>query len=108
MNLDHFRADYPLLRSKFIFARELFEAMNPEGPNDPGLGPTFEELLEVASAYVDRRVSAEGGSDKRDIGIYYWTRRALNILDNEIRSAGVGTTTIPILGQPEYLDFTDL
>lgn len=104
MNLDRFRAEYPLLRSKFIFARELFEATNPDVATDLGIGPTFEELLEVASEYVDKRVTAKGGSDLRDIGIYYWTRRALNILDNAIRQSPVGTSTVPILGDPEYLD----
>ena len=104
MNLDRFRAEYPLLRSKFIFARELFEATNPDVATDLGIGPTFEELLEVASEYVDKRVTATGGSDRRDIGIYYWTRRALNILDNAIRQSPVGTSTVPILGDPEYLD----
>ena len=104
MNLDRFRADYPLLRSKFIFARELFEATNLGAATDLGIGPTFEELLEVASEYVDRRVDAKGGSDKRDIGIYYWMRQALDILDNAIREAPVGTSNVPILGTPEYLD----
>ncbi len=104
MNLDRFRAEYPLLRSKFIFASELFEATNPNVATDLGIGPTFEELLEVASEYVDQRVTAKGGSDLRDIGIYYSTRRALNILDNAIRQSPVGTSTVPILGEPEYLN----
>ena len=39
MTLDRFRAEYPLLRSKFIFARELFEATNPEG-GGLQIGPT--------------------------------------------------------------------
>ena len=104
MNLDQFRADYPLLRSKFIFARELFEATNPDAADDLGIGPTFEELLEVSSDYIDKRVTAKGGSDKRDIGIYYWTRRALDVLENEVRGTRAGTTTVPILGTPDYLD----
>jgi type III restriction enzyme len=104
MTLDEFRSEFPLLRSKFIFARELFEATNPGNASELGIGPMFEELLEVASDYVDHRVRAEGTSEKRDIGIYYWTRRALDVLETAIREAPVGTAAVPILGSPEYLD----
>lgn len=105
MTLDRFRAEYPLLRSKFIFARELFEATNPGPADGLGIGPTFEELLEVASEYVDKKVSVKDrGSDPRDIGIYYWTRRGLDVLETAIRQAPVGTSTVPILSEPEYLD----
>jgi type III restriction enzyme len=104
MTLDRFRAEYPLLRSKFIFARELFEATNPGAASDLGIGPTFEELLDVASDYIDVRVRVEKGSDPRDIGIYYWTRRGLDVLETAIRQTPVGTSAVPILAQPEYLD----
>lgn len=104
MTLDEFRAEYPLLRSKFIFARELYEATNPGSASELGIGPMFEELLDFASDYIDRRVRAEGTSEKRDIGIYYWTRRALNVLETAIREAPIGTAAIPILGTPEYID----
>ena len=103
MTLDRFRAEYPLLRSKFIFARELFEATNPGG-SELQTGPTFEELLDVASDYVDCRIDAESPSLKEDVGIYYWTRRGLNVLDTAIRQAPVGTAPVPVLGQPDYLD----
>jgi type III restriction enzyme len=107
MTLERFRAEYPLLRSKFIFARELFEATNPGTASDLGIGPTFEELLEFATEYVEHKVTVEGGSDSRDIGIYYWTRRALNILETAIREVAVGTSSVPILGKPNYLDSRD-
>lgn len=104
MTLEKFREEYPPLRSIFIFARELFEATNPGIAADLGTGPTFEELLDLADAYVHTRVRAIGTSELRDIGIYYWTRKALDILDNAIRNAPIGTTSVPILGAPELLD----
>jgi hypothetical protein len=36
-----------------VFARELFEATNPGAASELGIGPTFEELLEFASEYVE-------------------------------------------------------
>lgn len=104
MTLDRFRSEFPLLRSKMIFARELFEATNPSSIDDLLKGPTFEELFEFASRYVDQRVSVIPDSEKKDIGIYYWSRQALNILETAIREAPIGTSAIPILGKPETID----
>jgi len=104
MTLERFRDEFPLLRSKFIFARELFEALNPGSASDLGIGPTFEELLEFASDYIDQKVTAIADSDRRDVAIYYWTRQALNVLENEIRNVSTHTTAVPITGDPEYLD----
>lgn len=85
MTLTDFRVEHPLLRSKMIFARELYEATNPGEAAALGIGPTFEELLELASAFVDKRVRAIAPSEVRDIGIYYWSHRGLNILETAIR-----------------------
>jgi type III restriction enzyme len=104
MTLEEFRAEYPLLRSKFVFARELFDATNPGAASDLGIGPTFEELLDFASEYVDQKIRAQGTSEVRDIGIYYWTRRALDVLETAIREAPIGTAAVPILGTPDFLD----
>ena len=47
-------------------------------------------------------------SDKRDIGIYFWRRQALDVLDTAIRGAGgAGVRVLPILGSPEHLDTTN-
>jgi hypothetical protein len=44
-------------------------------------------------------------SELRDAGIYYWRRRALDILENAVRNAGVsGVEQVPILGTPDWLD----
>lgn len=108
MTLERFREEYPLLRSTMIFARELYEATNVSGGTGEGTGlgtgPTFEELYDLAEAFVARRVRAVHGSERRDIGIYHWSRQALNILETAIRQAPVGTSSVPILSAPEYLD----
>lgn len=105
MNLDDFRREWPLLRSSFKLAQELFEATNPGSAADLGIGPTFDELLDVTRAYVDTRVSCPPDGNRRDIGIYRWRREALNVLENAIRnSASAGTTPVPILSTPERLD----
>lgn len=104
ITLDEFRDQFPLLRSKFAFARELLEATSPGGAADLGIGPSFEELLDFASEYVDQKVEARAPSERRDIGIYYWTRRAIDILETAIREAPIGTAAVPIPGEPEFLD----
>ena len=44
-------------------------------------------------------------SDARDVGIYFWRRRVLDMLETAIRGAGLsGVQPIPILGNPEMLD----
>ncbi len=105
MTLEHFRAEYPVLRTAFMLASELFDATNPSGGGDLGIGPTFDELLDVAQEYLAARVRAVDESDIRDIGIYYWRRRALDILETAIRGAGVaGVRALPVLSSPDYLD----
>lgn len=105
LTLEEFRAEWPVLKTAFLLAQELFEATNPGDAMDQGIGPTFDELLEVGRRYVDRRVKALSGSDKRDVGIYYWRRQALDVLETAVRGAGVaGVTPVPILGEPDYLD----
>jgi type III restriction enzyme len=103
MTLDDFRAEFPLLRSTFTLARELYESTHPTGAGDLDMGPTFEEVLEFVTAYVDRRVRTEGTSLKADIGMYFWTRRALDILETAMQGAPAGTTTVPIFDEPEQL-----
>jgi type III restriction enzyme len=109
MTLDEFRNEWPILRTAFLMAEELFEATNPGAAGELGVGPTFDELLEVCRQYLESRVTplTVGGdsSDVRDIGIYFWRRQALDVLENAIRSAGsAGVTPVPILGSPEWLD----
>jgi hypothetical protein len=48
-------------------------------------------------------------SDSRDVGIYYWRRQALDVLENAVRGAGVsGVEPVPILGNPQWLDSANL
>lgn len=113
MTLDGFRTEWPQLKTAFLMAEELFEATNPGSAADLGIGPTFDELLELTQHYLDSRVRAlevDGRkSDLRDVGIYYWRRQALDILENAVRGVGVGgIQPVPILGSPELLDSANL
>ena len=113
MKLDEFRKEWPVLKTAFLMAEELFDATNPGVAADLGIGPTFDELLDVCRRYLDLRVTvlAVGGrsSDPRDVGIYFWRRQVLDILENAIRGVGVaGVTPVPILGSPDWLDTSHL
>jgi SOS-response transcriptional repressor LexA len=109
MSLDTFRAEWPVLKTAFLVAQELYEVTNPGTASDLGIGPTFEELLEVTRAYLEKRVRVLEGADPRDVGIYYWRRQVLDVLENAIRGAGAGqAAAVPILGDPEWLDTAHL
>ncbi len=109
MTLEEVRKEWPVLRTAFLMAEELYQETNPGGAADLGIGPTFDELLELCRRYLDTRViplSADGlKADIRDIGIYFWRRQALDVIETAIRGAGVaGVEAVPILGTPEWLD----
>jgi len=113
MTLEGFRKEWPLLKTAFLTAEELFEATNPGSAADLGIGPTFDELLDLSRHYLDSRVRAlevDGRkSDLRDVGIYFWRRQALDVLENAVRGVGVGEIQpVPILGNPEMLDSANL
>jgi type III restriction enzyme len=109
LTLDEFRREWPVLKTAFMMAQELFEATNPGAAAELGIGPTFDELLDVVQEYLGTRVSATGASDLCDIGIYYWRRQALDVLENAVRNSGVaGVQPVPILGSPELLDSANL
>jgi type III restriction enzyme len=113
MTLEDVRREWPVLRTAFLMAEELFQETNPGLAGDLGIGPTFDELLDVSRRYLDTRVvPLEAGgqrSDVRDVGIYFWRRQALDALDNAIRGAGAaGVEAVPILGNPEWLDSANL
>lgn len=102
MTLEEFRREYPLLRSKLLLAKDLFEMVSAE---QDGLltGPTFDEVLEFVTRYIDERVSAKGESSKQDIGIFYWRQRVLDVLENAVREAPTDLVTVPIYGEPREL-----
>lgn len=108
VELDEFRQEWPLLRIAFYMAQELFDATNPGTAADLGIGPTFDELLELTLEYSQNKIITEKvdslESDKRDIGIYHWRRQALDILETAVRSSPNSTIgTVPILASPEFL-----
>lgn len=105
MTLDYFRAEWPLVRSQFELAKDLYNAVSAE--QDGVLtGPTYEEILELVGRYLDERVRAVGSAMKQDIGVYYWRERAFNILETAIREAPTDMTTVPLFGEPRYLSTT--
>ncbi|MFN3653406.1 MAG: DEAD/DEAH box helicase family protein [Armatimonadota bacterium] len=109
LTLESLRAEYPVMRTAFLLAEELYQATNPGYAQELGIGPTFDELLELTLEYVRTRVRAAPPMDPRDIGMYYWRRRALDILENAVRQTGLpGTESIPVPGDPEYLDTSRL
>ncbi len=113
MTLEEVRKEWPVLRTAFLMAEELHQETNPGAAAELGIGPTFDELLDVSLRYLDSRVVPleVGGvrSDPRDVGIYYWRRQALDALDTAIRGAGsAGVEAVPILGSPEWLDSANL
>ena len=107
MTLDEVRKEWPVLRTAFLMPEELFQATNPGSAADLGIGPGFDELLEVTRRYLDSRVrpfTVDGAkADLRDIGIYHWRRQAVDVLETVLRGAG-GVAAVPILGSPEWLD----
>jgi integrase len=57
-----------------------------------------------AGLRLGEMTALERSDEVRDIGIYYWTRRALDVLETAIRKAPIGTAPVPIPGDPEFLD----
>ena len=113
MTLNEVRREWPVLRTAFLMAQELHEETNPGAAFELGIGPTFDELLDVSRRYLGARVvplDVDGAkSDVRDIGIYHWRRQALDVLDTAIRGAGsAGVQSVPILGSPDWLDTANL
>ncbi len=113
MTLEEVRKEWPVLRTAFLMAEELYQETNPGSAGELGIGPTFDELLEVSRRFLGSRVvPLEAGGlkgDVRDVGIYYWRRQALDVLDTAIRGAGTaGVEAVPILGNPEWLDSASL
>jgi phage repressor protein C with HTH and peptisase S24 domain len=109
LTLEEFRNEWPLLKGEFMLAQELFEATNPDIDQSLGVGPTFEDLLDLVRRYVALKVVAEGEALRQDLGMVFWRHKALNILENGVRNATrVGTRPVPIPGDPEVLDSRQL
>ena len=113
MTLDEVRKEWPVLRTAFLMAEELYQETNPGAAADLGIGPTFDELLDVSRRYLGSQVitleAGEVKSDLRDVGIYFWRRQALDALDTAIRGTGSASVeAVPILGSPDWLDTAHL
>lgn len=107
MTLEEFRREYPLGYTKMLLAKDLHSAVSAE---EDGVvtGPTFEEVLQLVTAYVDGKVEAKGDSLRQDVGIYFWRKQALNVLHTAVQDAPFDTETIPIPGDPPALRTRDV
>jgi type III restriction enzyme len=104
LKLTEFRADFPLMRTAFMVAEELYRRTNPGTASATGMGPSFEELLEFARAYLEDKLQTRGSADPRDVGIPYWRFQLLDLLENTIRSVGVvDARPVPIHAEPPFL-----
>ena len=109
MTLDQFRVEWPVLRTAFQVAQDLHEAVNPGSAAELGVGPTFEELLDLAQRYLDDRTRTLAGADPRDVGVYFWRRQVVDVLETAVRGTGAApTAAVPMLGSPEWLDTSRL
>ena len=109
MTLDQFRAERPVLRTAFEVAQDLYERTNPGAASELGVGPTFEELLDMAQRYLGSRVRALDSADPRDVGIHFWRGQVVDVLETAIRGVGAGrTAAVPMLANPEWLDTANL
>ena len=71
MTLEEVRKEWPVVRTAFLMAEELFQETNPGAAADLGIGPTFDELLDVSRRYLDSRVvTMEAGGAKSDPGTW--------------------------------------
>ncbi|MDG6949873.1 MAG: DEAD/DEAH box helicase family protein [Nitrososphaerota archaeon] len=104
LTLDEFRKDFPLMRTAFMVAEELFERTNPGVASSTGMGPSFDELLDFARSYIEAKLQVRGSADPRDVGIHYWRLQVVDLLENTIRSVGVvDAKPVPIHADPPFL-----
>ena len=109
LDVELWRDENPIMRTVFGMTEDLLRATSVDDGPVPGIGPTFDELLEVVREYAERRVTLVGDSDKRDLGVPVWRYGAEDVLENAIRGAGLpGLKAIPVLGDPDYLDTHNL
>jgi type III restriction enzyme len=105
ITLDAFRDGTPVTALAMACAADLMRRTAVEDSEVPGVGPTFEELLEVVQQYLHERVVVKGDSDLRDVWIPYFRHQLLDTLDTAIRGAGSeGLNPVPMLADPPHLD----
>lgn len=109
MTYQKFREEYPLMKSAFKIAEELFEKTNPIDANGLAMGPVFDDLVELVLKYLGSNLDAIPRSDVRDVGVQYWRLKVLSILENAVRSTVQnGVQGVPVLGDPEWLDTSSM
>ena len=105
ITLDAYRDSAPLSAVAMHLSAELYRRMSSDDGDVPGVGPTFEELLDVSRAYLDEGVVVLDRADQRDSWIPIYRNQILDVLETEIRSAGVeSVSAVPLPGDPPVLN----
>jgi type III restriction enzyme len=104
VTLEEFRQGTPLGAIIFGFTAELLRELS-QTQDGLEIGPTADELRELTTAYVDRRIRVVNGSDIRDVWIGHFRQRALDHLQQAVLDLGhLAVDPVPILGDPPTLD----
>lgn len=109
VTLDAYRSGAPLSAIAMHFAAELHRTLNSDDGAVPGIGPTFEELLDVTRTYLNTRLNVRAGADARDVWIPVYRNKVLDILGTAIGESGAeGLSPVPLAGEPPVLDTAEM
>ena len=104
VTLDEFRLGTPLGAIVFGFTADLLRELS-RLQDGLEIGPTPDELRELTTAYLDRRVRLVNGADARDVWIAQFRQRALDHLRQAVLDLGhLAVDPVPMYGNPPMLD----
>jgi type III restriction enzyme len=96
---------FPMSVIAMAIAGDLLGRTSTEDAMGLAVGPTFDELLDLADAYLETRLQVIGDADARDVWIYGYRSKVLDILENAIAGAvSPSGGQVPMLGDPAMLD----
>lgn len=104
VTLDEFRQGTPIGMIVVGLAAELFRDLSyqQEGLE---IGPTADDLRELTSAYLERRVRMVNGADPRDVWINFFRQKVMDHLRQAVSDLGqLAVDPVPMYGNPPILD----